>query len=115
MQQRKVALLGYGAIDQEIIQSCRLMPLGPQILLLSPIVGDFESEETRTTFSPPKPAKLKKMAQAGRFPAPKHCAIHLGENDWQSIPANVGSFGQLTGIPVWLPVVRMNSRTVAFF
>jgi hypothetical protein len=55
------------------------------------------------------------MAQAGRFPAPKHCAIHLGENDWLSIPANVVSFGQLMGIPVWLPVVRMNSRTVAFF
>lgn len=31
MQQQKVALLGYGAIGQEIIKSCRLMPLGPQI------------------------------------------------------------------------------------
>lgn len=31
MQQRKVALLGYGAIGQEIIKSCRLLPLGPQI------------------------------------------------------------------------------------
>ncbi len=31
MQQRKIALLGYGAIGQEIIKSCRLTPLGPQI------------------------------------------------------------------------------------
>jgi len=31
VQQRKVALLGYGAIGQEIIKSCRLLPLGPQI------------------------------------------------------------------------------------
>ena len=31
MQQRKVALLGYGAIGQEIIKSCRLLPFGPQI------------------------------------------------------------------------------------
>ncbi|MDP4835929.1 MAG: aspartate dehydrogenase [Burkholderiales bacterium] len=31
MQQRKVALLGYGAMGKEIIKSCRLTPLGPQI------------------------------------------------------------------------------------
>ena len=31
MERRRVALLGYGAIGQEIIKSCRLMSLGPQI------------------------------------------------------------------------------------
>ena len=31
MQARKVALLGYGAIGQEIVKACRLMPAGPQI------------------------------------------------------------------------------------
>lgn len=78
----------------------QMEPFVGRVLLLSPIVGDFESEETRTTFSPPKPAKLRELAESGRFPAPKHCAIHVGENDWQSIPANVVNFGKLTGIPV---------------
>lgn len=31
MQQRKIALLGYGALGKEIIKSCRLSPSGPQI------------------------------------------------------------------------------------
>lgn len=31
MQNRKVALLGYGAIGQEIIKACRGQPFGPQI------------------------------------------------------------------------------------
>ena len=31
MQKRKVALLGYGAIGQEVVKACRRLPLGPQI------------------------------------------------------------------------------------
>lgn len=31
MQNRKVALLGYGAIGQEIIKACRRLPSGPQV------------------------------------------------------------------------------------
>lgn len=71
-----------------------------RVLLLSPIVGEFTSEETRTTFSPPRSRRLKELAEAGEFKAPTRCEIHVGEEDWQSIPANVQAFGRLTGIPV---------------
>ena len=71
-----------------------------RVLLLSPIVGEFTSEETRTTFSPPRPHRLRELAEAGQFNAPARCEIHVGEEDWQSIPANVEAFGRMTGIPV---------------
>ena len=71
-----------------------------RVLLLSPIVGEFTSHQTRTSFSPPRPTRLKELAEAGQFNAPSHCEIHVGEDDWQSIPANVQAFGQLTGILV---------------
>lgn len=71
-----------------------------RVLLLSPIVGEFTSEQTRTSFSPPRPDRLKTLAESGQFNAPASCEIHVGEEDWQSIPANVLAFGRLTGIPV---------------
>jgi len=71
-----------------------------RVLMLSPIVGEFTSDETRTTFSPPRPTRLKELAEAGQFPAPARSEIHVGSDDWQSIPANVQAFGALTGIPV---------------
>lgn len=77
------------------------MPSFPgRVLLLSPIVGEFTSDHTRTTFSPPRPSRLKELAEAGQFNTPACCEIHVGEEDWQSIPVNVQAFGQLTGIPV---------------
>jgi len=77
------------------------MPAFPgRVLLLSPIVGEFTSHQTSTSFSPPRPTRLKDLAEAGQFIAPARCEIHVGEEDWQSIPANVQAFGQLTGIPV---------------
>jgi len=77
------------------------MPSFPgRVLLLSPIVGEFTSDQTRTTFSPPRPRKLKELAETGKFNLPTHCEIHVGEKDWQSIPANVQAFGRLTGILV---------------
>jgi hypothetical protein len=71
-----------------------------RVLLLSPIVGEFTDEQARTSFSPPRPTKLKELAEAGQFSASSRCEIHVGEEDWQSIPANVQAFGRLTGIPV---------------
>ncbi|WP_133240030.1 MULTISPECIES: hypothetical protein [Limnohabitans] len=71
-----------------------------RVLLLSPIVGEFTNEQARTSFSPPRSERLKTLAEAGQFNAPKNCEIHVGEEDWQSIPTNVQAFGQLTGIPV---------------
>jgi pimeloyl-ACP methyl ester carboxylesterase len=71
-----------------------------RVLLLSPIVGEFTNEQARTSFSPPRPERLKQLAQAGQFKPPVNCEIHVGEDDWQSIPANVQVFGRITGIPV---------------
>lgn len=71
-----------------------------QVLLLSPIVGEFTNEQARTSFSPPRPTRLKELAAAGKFNAPSQCEIHVGEEDWQSNPANVHAFGRLTGISV---------------
>jgi pimeloyl-ACP methyl ester carboxylesterase len=71
-----------------------------RVLLLSPIVGEFTNEQVMTSFSPPRPERLKQLAQTGLFKAPVNCEIHVGEEDWQSIPANVQAFGHLTGIPV---------------
>jgi hypothetical protein len=69
------------------------------VLLLSPIVGEFTNEQARTSFSPPRPTKLIELAEAGQFNVPSRCEIHVGEDDWQSIPANVLAFARLTGIP----------------
>lgn len=71
-----------------------------QVLELSPIVGEFTSDETRTTFSPPRPTRLKELAEAGQFPAPARSEIHLGSEDRQSIPAKGQAFGALAGISV---------------
>jgi hypothetical protein len=77
------------------------MPSFPgRVLLLSPIVGEFTSDHTHTTFSPPRPGRLKELAEAGQFNTPNCCEIHVGEEDWQSIPTNVQALGRLAGIPV---------------
>jgi hypothetical protein len=78
----------------------QMEPFPGRVLMLSPIVGEFTSDKTSTTFSPPRPHRLRELAKAGKFNAPARCEIHVGEEDWQSIPANVEAFGRLTGIPV---------------
>lgn len=77
-----------------------LAPFPGRVLLLSPIVGEFTNEQARTSFSPPRPTRLKELAGAEKFPAPASCEIHVGTEDWQSIPANVQAFGALTGLSV---------------
>lgn len=77
------------------------MPSFPgRVLLLSPIVGEFTNAQARTSFSPPRPTRLKDLAEAGHFKVPRQCEMHVGEDDWQSIPANVQALGRLTGISV---------------
>lgn len=77
------------------------MPVFPgRVLLLSPIVGEFTHAQARTSFSPPRPTRLKDLAEAGQLTVPRLCEIHVGEEDWQSIPANVQALGRLTRIPV---------------
>lgn len=77
-----------------------MLPFIGKVLLLSPIVGEFRNEETRTGFSPPQPTKLFELAHASKFFTPSNCQIHVGSEDWQSRPDVVQEFGRLTGVPV---------------
>jgi hypothetical protein len=77
-----------------------LPPFPGEVLLLSPFVREFVHEERGTTFSPPYPERLKEIARSGQFPAMARAQIHVGELDWQSVPAHVQAFGDLVGIPV---------------
>jgi alpha-beta hydrolase superfamily lysophospholipase len=71
-----------------------------KVILLSPIVGEFSSVDTRIGFIPPRADKLIKLAEAGSFPTPKNCEAHVGSEDWQSNPVNVTAFGSIVGIDV---------------
>jgi len=52
------------------------MPSFPgRVLLLSPIVGEFTNAEARTSFSPPRPTRLKDLAEAGQFTVPRPRAV----------------------------------------
>lgn len=78
----------------------QIEPFPGNVLLLSPIVGDFRDEKTEMGFIPPRSTFLKEQAQTGRFPKLKHAEIHVGSEDWQSNPANVLAFGDAVDIPV---------------
>lgn len=78
----------------------QMEPYIGKVILLSPIVGEFANEETQMNFIPPRAEKLRQLAEAGCFPIPRHCEIHVGSEDWQSNPANVTAFGALLGIDV---------------
>lgn len=75
-----------------------------KVLLLSPIVGEFENqdEDKPLTFIPPRSTRLMELAESGSYPTPKYCEMHVGSEDWQSNPVNVTKFGELAGIPVHL-------------
>lgn len=70
------------------------------VMLLSPIVGEFGNEDTQMNFIPPRADKLMELAEAGSYPVPLNCQIHVGEEDWQSNPKNVTTFGRMLGIDV---------------
>ena len=79
----------------------RLMtPYIGKVLLLSPIIGEFSSEEIKMGFIPPQAGKLMEMADSGNYPTPKQCEIHVGDQDWQSDPESVKRWAGILGIPV---------------
>jgi hypothetical protein len=77
-----------------------LPPYPGRVMILSPIVGEFQNENIGAFFSPPYPKKLGELAEARAFPCPLNAQIYVGAEDWQSDPEQVQRFGQLTGIPV---------------
>lgn len=78
----------------------QLAPFPGHVLLLSPIIGEFENTENAMNFIPPRADLLGQLAREGKMPVPRHCEIHVGEHDWQSEPKCVSRFGNLLGIPV---------------
>ncbi len=78
----------------------QLPPYPGNVILLSPIVGEFANQETEMNFIPPRSEQLLVMAKTGSYPAPLNCEIHVGAEDWQSNPTNVELFGSLTGLKV---------------
>lgn len=78
----------------------QMPPYIGRVLLLSPIVGEFDSEELQMGFIPPRAKKLFELASAGQYPTPANCQIHVGSDDWQSNPTNVTRLGQLLNVPV---------------
>jgi hypothetical protein len=77
-----------------------ISPYPGRVLILSPIIGDFQNESIGAFFSPPYPKKLEELADARVFPSPLNAQIHVGSEDWQSNPEQVQRFGELTKIPV---------------
>jgi hypothetical protein len=77
-----------------------IKPYIGRVLLLSPIVGEFSNEETNMGFIPPQAEKLSELALSGSYPAPMNGEIHVGEHDWQSVPANVIKFAGHLGLSV---------------
>ena len=71
-----------------------------KILLLSPIVGEFSNDQTRIGFIPPYAMRLFELASKGLYPILSSCQIHVGSEDWQSIPDNVNAFGSLVNAKV---------------
>jgi hypothetical protein len=78
----------------------QLAPYPGKTILLSPIVGEFSNQETEMNFIPPRSEQLLELAKTGSYPAPLHCEIHVGSEDWQSNPKNIELFGALTGLRV---------------
>ncbi len=77
-----------------------LTPYPGRVLILSPIIGEFQNDAGNAVFSPPYPKRLGELATSKIFPAPSNAQIHVGSEDWQSNPKSVRRFGELTGIPV---------------
>lgn len=72
-----------------------------QVILLSPIVGEFANDDQLRpmNFIPPYAEKLLELASSGKFPVPLNCEIHVGSEDWQSCP-NATAFAEMVHIDV---------------
>lgn len=80
------------------LQTQSLLPPFPgRVLLLSPILGTFQSQAMGRRFSPPRRDRLKQLAVAGEMPMPRCCEVHVGSEDWQSRPDEVARFCALVG------------------
>lgn len=70
------------------------------VMLLSPITGEFGDAESGRFFSPPCADYLLALAKSGNYPRPERCRIHTGENDWQSNTPVLEAFAEAAGLDV---------------
>lgn len=75
-------------------------PFPGKALLLSPIVGEFSNEKSRIGFIPPYARRLYELTTSGQFPVLEKCEIHVGSEDWQSIPDDVVAFASMVNAKV---------------
>ena len=78
----------------------QMTPYVGKVLLLSPIVGEFGNEQITKGFIPPRSGRLSELAEAGKYPTPTRCEIHVGSEDWQSNPSAILQLGNLLGLKV---------------
>jgi hypothetical protein len=77
-----------------------MKPFPGHVLLLSPIVGAFSTEDSIMSFIPPQAERLLALASSGVYPVPRQCEIHVGGQDWQSNPHAVVEFADFLGLKV---------------
>lgn len=70
------------------------------VLLLSPILGMVFRKDAPGGFVPPRARKILAMVEAGTFPVPRRCEIHVGSQDWQSDPERALAIGLKIGAKV---------------
>jgi pimeloyl-ACP methyl ester carboxylesterase len=95
--QARVVAVSFGAYLFLHAQA-RLPSYPGRVLLLAPIVGSFADEATGTHFVPPQSELLRERIESGRFNAPAHSQVHVGEQDWQSGPESVKRMAQMLGM-----------------
>jgi len=78
----------------------QMPPYVGEILLLSPIIGTFEDEETARTFEPPYSERIRQQLDEGKIPRPLNIEVHTGSEDWQSSPSAVMNFFSKIEVPV---------------
>jgi hypothetical protein len=79
-----------------------LPPYPGRVLLLSPIVGEFSSDEVAMGFIPPRSQQLAQHIASGSYPALSTCEIHVGDQDWQSNPDAVAEFAEATNASFYI-------------
>jgi hypothetical protein len=78
----------------------QMPPYPGKVVLLSPIIGEFNDEGREMHFVPPYAEKLFNLIKQGQMTAPLNAEIHTGELDWQSYPPAVKKLGEALSIPV---------------
>lgn len=78
----------------------QLPPFVGNVLLLSPILGMVFRKDAPGGFVPPRARKILAMVEAGTFPGPRRCEIHVGSQDWQSDPERALTLGSKIGAKV---------------